>query len=729
MTKSKDKGIRVIDVDAGFGFEEQAAPNPFDDIEIGQWYWVSDKEEEEEEEEASEHEEYFFDEDEDEEEEPEEEEEEDRSGPMTDSDGKFSMYKALDNDRTRLDKKGRWLGCVYHIGSNYIQLKGVMFETRSSSNSYRERVHMDEFFGRCEREKRPNKYLKKKIKYEKSEIRGLMDRVKRITAALGVAPKEQLGEGVSETQALAVRNDNDIPEYKAALVKAKKETLPNLFEEIKFRNAKMVGWMKGKMIPMKAEQAKNDGVIGLIDQRIFSVELYAGLIEQVTKVADGDPAHNDSKLYLMQRRCYMDEECLANYTAGGMGFHDIRAFDNWLSKPENRDRVLPHPRCMVSFRVRRFDKQREQARSISEALGYWKLDEANKLTYLYIRNGDQLFRLETEIEFGEKLFPDLDKSALNSGQQVWTRLDYGKVKDLITDDQYEGMKEDYLKGMAVWQAKYDAWEAEKEVWKTRSDSYKEENRHKKPSHFSPSGKPTNPEGKWTLFTPDTVYYDDITEKIASDIQQYNRIALIIQGLLDRSLVLHPHPPYQVWTGEGFVQAIELVYDDSRALNPANMPIFEEYRAGLNESLKKGCMTVGQEDYWERAEAHKENHRYRSYYDRSDYTHTRYRPHGNPGPGLVAEVTSISKKKGTCSFKWEKERTRVVSRWEDGSPTVPTKIAVPRDKLFNVSAYKPGDYKIFFADPRIRLNYLEWAPFMMAAEDYHAGKIEKGQKRK
>ena len=34
--------------------------------------------------------------------------------------------------------------------------------------------------------------------------------------------------------------------------------------------------------------------------------------------------------------------------------------------------------------------------------------------------------------------------------------------------------------------------------------------------------------------------------------------------------------------------------------------------------------------------------------------------------------------------------------------------------------KPGDYKIFFSDPRTRENYIQWAPLLMAAEEYHAG---------
>jgi hypothetical protein len=50
-------------------------------------------------------------------------------------------------------------------------------------------------------------------------------------------------------------------------------------------------------------------------------------------------------------------------------------------------------------------------------------------------------------------------------------------------------------------------------------------------------------------------------------------------------------------------------------------------------------------------------------------------------------------------------------------------------LLNVSAYKPGDYKRFFSDPRTRKEYLKWAPLMLAAEDYHAGVLELGRKGK
>jgi len=38
-------------------------------------------------------------------------------------------------------------------------------------------------------------------------------------------------------------------------------------------------------------------------------------------------------------------------------------------------------------------------------------------------------------------------------------------------------------------------------------------------------------------------------------------------------------------------------------------------------------------------------------------------------------------------------------------------------LLNVDAYVPGDYRQFYLDPRTRQQYLQWAPLLLAAEDF------------
>lgn len=61
----------------------------------------------------------------------------------------------------------------------------------------------------------------------------------------------------------------------------------------------------------------------------------------------------------------------------------------------------------------------------------------------------------------------------------------------------------------------------------------------------------------------------------------------------------------------------------------------------------------------------------------------------------------------------------------GDP-IPCTFTVTDDKLFCIDAYKLGDYKKFFNDPRTREDYFEWAPMLLTAEEYIHGKIKAGE---
>ncbi len=191
--------------------------------------------------------------------------------------------------------------------------------------------------------------------------------------------------------------------------------------------------------------------------------------------------------------------------------------------------------------------------------------------------------------------------------------------------------------------------------------------------------------------------------------------------MDRSPVFHPHPKFQLWKGEDFNAAFKLVYDDSRALTAGERPDFEAFRAALNASLCEGCVTVGQEDFWELAEGVKESHRLDGdWRTKTHYRPERFKPYGNPGPGWLATVAGFTKRAQKCTYKWDRERQTFQRYWSQKSPQIPCSITVPASKLLNVSAYKPGMFKQFFNDPRTRADYLKWAPFLLAAEEYHAG---------
>lgn len=112
-----------------------------------------------------------------------------------------------------------------------------------------------------------------------------------------------------------------------------------------------------------------------------------------------------------------------------------------------------------------------------------------------------------------------------------------------------------------------------------------------------------------------------------------------------------------------------------------------------------------------------------------YSREFFKPYGNPGPGMIGTVVAISRDKEQCSFKWgrDRERTKWIPNPDDPYYMMPDPSKInahykcPTHLLLNVDAYTPGDYKIFFNDPRTRMNYLKWAPLLLSAEDWHAGR--------
>jgi hypothetical protein len=595
-------------------------------------------------------------------------------------------------------KKGeRWFGCVTRVGSNYVKLK--------SGQGHSQRVHFADFWKQCEPvdEAAARAVIDQHIAEDRVRLDALVHEVKRLTASLAIGPNPAL-HGAGETQAMVVATEGrSYTEYSTALTRAKKESLPKLFEQMKETTASMAAWMSAQVVPLKAQADGLKGVIAHIDQRIFNVQLYAGLVEQLVQVRDGDPAELTTPVHLLQRRHYMDEECLARYQTGGMELKNIAAFERWLLKKEQFERLLPFPRCVLAFRVRRHHKDRAWPADFG---GFLKLMDDRKddeATFLYIRNGAQLWRLRTAIEFDEKLFPDTEREALTGKLWAYAFMapDFDK---LVTDREYQAMLAAARAEDAEAKAEYDA-APKKDKWR-----------------FSDGRRVLDLERHWYPFDRSTVYFDDIAKFVQRTMDQHNRIALILQGLLDRSPCLHPHPPWQLYTDEGYGQAVVLVYDQTRALVSGAAPDFEAYRAKLNASLTEGSITVGQDRAWELAEGAKEYERMSRSRGGShhEYLLRGHRPYGNPGPGKLAHVAEYAARTQKCTYRWERGRS---SDWSEEKRKVGVRFSCPAKDLLNVSAYTPGDFHLFFDDPRTRADYLQWAPLLLEAEEYHAGNRE------
>jgi hypothetical protein len=258
------------------------------------------------------------------------------------------------DDRKSGLKRGdeyEWLGCVVDIGTNYALLKAPPSNDRGSRS---DRVHFDDFWKRLRLEPNADIVIAGKVEHYQRHAQELLAEVQALTMRLGIAPARMLSAGaVAGTSLATVSGQTDIRSYEAALIKARDVTLPELFEQIKEANAEVARWMTASTLTMEAQIAPLSSTLKEVKDRVFNVGLYAGLAEEVVRCCDGAPAAAHEKLRVMQRRLYMDEECLMSYEAGGMEFADIGEFDAWISQPANRDRILPFPRTLVAMRVRR----------------------------------------------------------------------------------------------------------------------------------------------------------------------------------------------------------------------------------------------------------------------------------------------------------------------------------------------------------------------------------------
>lgn len=611
-------------------------------------------------------------------------------------------------DRGRDPDEEQELMCVMEIGTNFVQLSGPEMGGNTLS-----RIHRDEFEERLILEPNAGHHIQLMVNRYQLAMEENMAEIQALTESLGIAPQlEHQSNGDAEGKALATLNGQvDVGAFKRSLILAKKETLPELFKKNKDIAKELGRWMAAPSMPLKAKLGPMEESVKKIDDRIFNIELYAGIFETIHTLSEGQPAPRDEKLRILQRRLYCDEECLLDYESGGMDFNGMAEFDKWLAKPVNRDRILPFPRCMVSLRVRRVEKDRSHMGlnafvHIREAL-------ADKYTYLIVRNGEQLYRVCCEQDFGELMFPG--KEVYDPSEpmmmKVWAS---DRIDQMMPKRTYDSIIAEQDKRKALSQAwKAENPRAEWEAANPDSDWY-----YANP-HDRYRGDSLNP-GDWEPFDDTSTYFDAGMRKIQSQIKEYNRIALIVQGLFDRTQTLLPHNPVQMWRPSSFAASVELVYDSTMALHWGDAPDIHEYVASCNALISSESILFGQDHEWQKREAERENERERNNWRISDSHRSRYtllKPTGDPGPGRVAKPASIAPRSKNAVFTWMKESRPYSENY------IRATIKVPFDKLFNVSAYKLGDYKRFFTDPRTRARYLQWAPMLLSAEDYHRGKLK------
>jgi hypothetical protein len=152
-----------------------------------------------------------------------------------------------------------------------------------------------------------------------------------------------------------------------------------------------------------------------------------------------------------------------------------------------------------------------------------------------------------------------------------------------------------------------------------------------------------------------------------------------------------------------------LHDEEDGLPSANPPVWNEYRDAHNAKIKRGSMV------WAQWKDYRPGYSYRG--EKVEYTATG-----------VHEVTQISRNRKKVRISWpqpDREGYKYPTGWGRGYgewgrwPTNKKNHRwVDTENCFNISTYRPGDYKLFLCDRYLKGAYLQWAPQLLSAEEWH-----------
>jgi hypothetical protein len=532
------------------------------------------------------------------------------------------------------------LMCVEHIGSNYVEFG---YHTGDSVSGCK--AHFDEFFKCCRPEPNWQAIITGKLTEIQKQIREKTQLL--ITKGRELCLLQQKGPERQEQEEtlLPARVTVDPKLHKEELV-ALRDMLPEVTQEIKVLGPEFASQSKNLSYPdvVKLESVKK--ALAIVNDRIFTIELYCGLQEQVKQIAQGNPAPMTEPIAIRQQLLFMDEETLFDYEDGGMDFKKLDDFDEWVVKPCNLSRLLPEPRGIVAFKVRRYKKDYGPCETLLDAWTQIDWDEANLVTYLLIRNGENVYRIASSVDFEPRLIPRIDEI-----------------------------------GEAQFKETHRAW---------MSDEVTE-----------------------TFITPNDIEYDQHVEKLDHLIQHYNRIVILIQGLLDRSNVFSPHPVINLRKPESMETWLRLVRDEERALPPTALD-WKTYQKQLNSTLKAGKWIYINREY--------EKNVYHERFDRDGSRRKQWWANRIP---KTCKIDRIKKDRTMVYVSWPMGKTRgryVYSyatdhrEWVDETDRM-MHDWIPVEYVLNLSDYTLGDYKLFLSHYEVKKDYGSWARYILNAEDW------------
>ena len=144
---------------------------------------------------------------------------------------------------------------------------------------------------------------------------------------------------------------------------------------------------------------------------VHVLELYLGVHEDIFQLQSGAPADVSEPISIRQKILFMDEEvAIVDYyekregaLVTGIDYRSIGRFDEWLLEGNHIDQILPEKKGIMVLRPSR---NHEKTGNVLMDL---EIESGNLKAYILIRNGENLYRIYTGENMGDRFFPTLEE--------------------------------------------------------------------------------------------------------------------------------------------------------------------------------------------------------------------------------------------------------------------------------------------------------------------------------
>lgn len=248
--------------------------------------------------------------------------------------------------------------------------------------------------------------------------------IREVIAHINMSGAQQSG-----STELIVATENALLEQSRALKEVHGKRIEELNNSVKKHVEDLHEVTKYYALPAMVGISKLSMSKNIVDEKLRELSLYGGLKEKEIIVSEGGVASEDKPVHIYQNLKYMDVECILGYQSGGIGVNSVKAFNDWLAKPVNRNRVMPADKSIVAITVRKYPENKG-----------WSFSDNKNETYLYMRNGENIKAVKTDLVItGTLLATENDFSHSFYAKKIGSWNDMAANFVFLSKNEYEAL--------------------------------------------------------------------------------------------------------------------------------------------------------------------------------------------------------------------------------------------------------------------------------------------------